>query len=127
MNRAGECEEPVKTYEKIPARKIKELDGWKTYKSLCADCHGKKGDGKGPLGETMSPSPANYQDCNILSKITDADIKKVIMEETASIGKSKAMQEFNKNIKDPKVLDQLIGVIRSFGGCNYNAEAPESR
>ena len=119
---AHENAKPAKTYQKLSKRKLKKLSGWKTYKNLCADCHGEKGDGKGPLAETMNPAPANYQNCDVLSKVSDEDIKKVIMEGTQAIGKSAAMQGFKKKIKDPAVLDLLIEVVRSFGGCNYSPE-----
>lgn len=122
----AQAEKGTKTYKKMAFRKIKRLPGWKVYKKLCADCHGEKGDGKGPLGETMNPAPANYQNCDVLGKITDDEIKKVILEGTAAIGKSKAMQGFKNKIKDPLVLDQLVEVVRSFGGCNYNPPQDKS-
>lgn len=111
-----------KTYEKLSSREIKKLDGWKTYKNLCVDCHGEKGDGKGPLATTMNPAPVNYGTCEVLAKLSDDDIKKVIMEGSQAIGKSPAMQGFKKKIKDSAVLDQLVEVVRSFGGCNYSGE-----
>ncbi len=125
-NLRAQAEKSPATYKKLAFRKIKRLPGWKMYKKLCADCHGEKGDGKGPLGETMNPAPANYQNCDVLGKIMDAEIKKVIMEGTAAIGKSKAMQGFKKKIKDPAILDQLVEVVRSFGGCNYNPPQDQS-
>lgn len=105
--------------EKLSSSQITKLAGWKTYEKLCADCHGKKGDGRGPLGKTMTPEPANYQNCDILGAVSDEQVHTIILDGSAAIGKSDAMQGFKKKIKDPAQIDQLIEVVRSFGGCAY--------
>lgn len=105
--------------EKLSSRQLKKLAGWKTYEKLCADCHGKKGDGRGPLGKTMTPEPANYQNCDILNALSDEDIQTIILDGSAAIGKSNAMQGFKKKIKDPAQVGQLIEVVRAFGGCAH--------
>ena len=105
--------------EKLSSSQITKLAGWKTYEKLCLDCHGKKGDGRGPLGKTMTPEPANYQNCDILGAVSDEQVHTIILDGSAAIGKSDAMQGFKKKIKDPAQIDQLIEVVRSFGGCAY--------
>lgn len=105
--------------EKLSARQIQRLSGWKTYKTLCSDCHGDKGDGRGPLGKTMTPEPANYQNCDVLGKVSDEQIRTLVMEGSEALGKSNAMPGFKKKIQDPASVDQLIEIVRSFGGCAY--------
>jgi mono/diheme cytochrome c family protein len=85
------------------------------------DCHGEKGDGNGVLGKTMTPPPANYQNCDVLGALSDQDIRTVILKGSAAVGRSNAMQGFDKKIKDPALIDQLITVVRSFGGCGFRA------
>lgn len=97
--------------EKLSAGEIQRLAGWKSYKALCADCHGEKGDGRGPLRKTMTPEPANYQNCDVLSRVSDEQIRTIILGGSEAIGKSDAMPGFKKKIGDPSTVDQLIEVV----------------
>ena len=45
-----------------PPKKTPELltQGKKLYEQNCAPCHGPKGEGKGPLANTLTPHPADF-------------------------------------------------------------------
>jgi high-affinity iron transporter len=48
--------------EPIPPKKTPELlsQGKKLYEQNCLTCHGQKGDGKGPAGVLLKPSPRDF-------------------------------------------------------------------
>jgi mono/diheme cytochrome c family protein len=48
-------------------------DGQKVYVDKCLPCHGEKGDGKGPMAVTFSPSPGSFSDAKFWQG--DADKK----------------------------------------------------
>lgn len=73
----------------------------------CAKCHGESGKGDGPKAKTLKKKPADYTDKAKMSKVTDEELKKEIME-----GK-KPMPSF-KNKLDEATVDDLIAYIRTF-------------
>jgi hypothetical protein len=90
---AGQCPEPRET-ERAPdsyynrtnplkktsenltkGRLLYEQDG----KPLpCADCHGKNGDGRGPLGKGLAPVPRNFACAETMSSLSDGQLYWVI-------------------------------------------------
>jgi len=55
-------------------------DGKQVYTDKCLPCHGEKGDGKGPMAVTFSPSPGSFSDAKFWQgdadkKIADSIIK----------------------------------------------------
>jgi mono/diheme cytochrome c family protein len=48
--------------DSVPPNKTRELlaQGKKLYEENCSPCHGKKGDGKGPAGAVLKPSPVDF-------------------------------------------------------------------
>jgi hypothetical protein len=103
--------------QKLTLDEIKKLPGWSAYKKHCGDCHGEKGDGRGKMGKTMTPSPADYRTCDVLGALTDEDAARVILEGSEAVGKSKAMPGFKTKLKEPGAVEQVIEVMRSFAGC----------
>jgi cytochrome c oxidase cbb3-type subunit II len=51
-------------------------DGKALYTGKCASCHGVKGDGKGPVGASLSPGPGNFTD----AKFWQGDVEKKVRE-----------------------------------------------
>lgn len=85
-----------------------------TFKNTCAPCHGETGKGDGPGSAALTPKPRNYTDKEWQSKVTDAEIKKVIQYGGAAVGKSPIMPA-SPQLDKPEVLDGLVALIRSFG------------
>ena len=46
-----------------PPKKTPELlkEGKQIFEQVCASCHGSNGDGKGPAGAALKPSPTDFQ------------------------------------------------------------------
>jgi mono/diheme cytochrome c family protein len=73
----------------------------------CAMCHGDKGDGKGVMGASLSPSPRNFT-CNAMMKdIPDGQLFWVIKNGSPGTG----MMSF-AGLSDEQVW-QLVHYIRS--------------
>ena len=84
------------------------------FMTVCATCHGADGTGNGPAAESLTPKPRNYTDPEWQASVTDADIKKIILEGGQANGKS-AMMPAQTQLKDkPDVLNELVMIIRGF-------------
>jgi mono/diheme cytochrome c family protein len=84
------------------------------FMTVCATCHGADGSGNGPAAESLTPKPRNYTDPEWQASVTDADIKKIILEGGQANGKS-PMMPAQMQLKDkPDVLNELVIIIRGF-------------
>lgn len=90
-----------------PAHAADLASGKKVYADKCVRCHGPGGKGDGPKAETLEKKPTNYTDKGAMAKITDQDMKKVILE-----GKQ-PMPSYKGKISD-KELDGVVAYIRTF-------------
>jgi len=79
----------------------------KVFEERCAKCHGETGKGDGPKAKTLKKKPRDYTDKAEMSKITDEQLKKEILD-----GK-KPMPAFRSKI-DEKTVDDLIAYVRTF-------------
>ena len=52
--------------------------GEKVYKNKCAACHGRHGEGNGPLAHVINISPANHTDSNKMSTFTNKQLIDVV-------------------------------------------------
>jgi len=64
------------------------------YKSVCAMCHGEKGEGNGVAALSMTPKPANFADPAFWQTRNKAHVEKVIREGGPAVGKSPLMAPF---------------------------------
>jgi mono/diheme cytochrome c family protein len=83
-------EEPAKA--KAPDLAV----GESVYKSKCAFCHGDAGDGQGPSGKFLKPSPGNFTDSEWIHGGEIADIVNTIkkgVSGTAMVGFEKTLTE----------------------------------
>jgi cytochrome c553 len=85
------------------------------FSTRCATCHGTSGHGNGPGAQVLKPRPRDYSDPAWQKSVTDAQIKKTIIEGGAAVGKSSLMAP-NADLADkPALLDGLVKIIRDFG------------
>ncbi len=82
-------------------------DAKEIFKSLCAACHGEKGDGKGPAAVALNPRPANFTDSEFQKSRLDSDLQTTIHD-----GKG-LMPPFKDQLTDVQISD-LVKYIRSF-------------
>jgi mono/diheme cytochrome c family protein len=79
----------------------------KVYAEKCAKCHGDTGKGDGPKAKTLKKKPKDYTNKAEMAKLTDADLKKGMLE-----GK-KPMPSYKGKLDD-KTIDDLIAYVRTF-------------
>lgn len=85
------------------------------FRTICATCHGTDGTGNGPGAQALNPKPRNYTDAAWQASITDDEIKKIIVEGGAAVGKSPMMPPNKHLAQQPQTLDGLVKIIRGFG------------
>ena len=90
--------------------------GKKLYGQFCASCHGQSGKGDGAAAAALNPKPRDHTDKDYMSKMSDADMLKVIKNGGASIGKSPLMPPWGGSLKDDQIQD-VIAYIRTLC-CN---------
>lgn len=83
----------------------------------CAQCHGVGGKGDGPnVTEDFPVSPRNFTKAEEMDKLTDADIKNMILDGGPSAGKSPMMPPWSKTLSEEDV-DALVIHLRKLCGC----------
>ena len=55
-------------------------------KGTCFNCHGKEGNGDGPAGAILNPSPRNFTNCKFHKKRKDGELFWVIKNGSAGTG-----------------------------------------
>ncbi len=89
-----------------------EQKGAGLYAYYCVVCHGKKGEGDGLNSFQLATPPAKHADPALMSKLSDADIAKVIKEGGRALGLSPEMPPWGRVFNDRDVAD-LVAFIRT--------------
>ena len=90
--------------------------GKKLYGQFCASCHGLSGKGDGAAAAALNPKPRDHTDKEYMSKMSDAEMLKVIKDGGASIGRSPLMPPWGASLKDEQIQD-IIAYVRTLC-CN---------
>ncbi|MEK7237328.1 MAG: c-type cytochrome [Nitrospirota bacterium] len=80
-------------------------------KGTCFNCHGKDGDGNGPVAAQLDPSPRNFQHHGFWRHRTEGEVFWVI--KNGSVGTS--MIGFGGQLTDEEIWS-IIQYVRSFAG-----------
>lgn len=91
-----------------------QSEAQRMFLTVCATCHGADGSGNGPAAESLTPKPRNYTDPEWQASVTDADLKKIILEGGQAVGKSPMMPAQVQLRDKPDVLNELVMIIRGF-------------
>jgi hypothetical protein len=83
-----------------------------TYANRCAQCHGEKGRGDGPLSKTLNPRPRDFSNGAWQRSVTDSMLADVTRYGGTKIGKSPLMPP-HPDIEGEH-LKGLIALLRSF-------------
>jgi mono/diheme cytochrome c family protein len=84
------------------------------YQSRCVVCHGQSGMGDGPGAAALNPKPRNYTDATWQASVSDEQIKSVIVNGGAAVGKSPIMPGSPDLQSKPEVVDELVKIVRGF-------------
>ena len=89
----------------------------KVFKFYCSQCHGLEGKGDGPnVTKDFPVSPRDFTNAEEMNKLTDADLKNVILDGGPSVSKSPMMPPWGKTLTDEQV-DELIKHLRKLCNC----------
>ena len=89
----------------------------KVFKFYCAQCHGLGGKGDGPnVTKDLPVSPRNFTNAKEMEKLSDADMKNVIMDGGPALSKSSMMPPWSKTLSEEEV-DALIQHLRQLCAC----------
>jgi len=88
--------------------------GRELYDGRCQACHGPAGKGDGPAAPALQPKPRNYADKVWQASVSDARIRKAILDGGGAVGKSPLMPPQGDLSDDPQAVQALVAVIRSF-------------
>ena len=95
----------------------KAVEVEKVFKFYCAQCHGLGGKGDGPnVTKDFPVSPRNFTNAKEMNKLTDADIKNVILDGGPAASKSPMMPPWSKTLSEAEV-DALIQHLRKLCAC----------
>ncbi len=94
-----------------------EVEVEKVFKFYCAQCHGLEGKGDGPnVTKDFPVSPRNFTSAKEMNKLSDADIKNVILDGGPAVSKSPMMPPWSKTLTEAEV-DALVQHLRRFCAC----------
>lgn len=83
----------------------------------CAQCHGTDGKGDGPNVTADFPvDPRNFTKAEEMEKLSDADIKNVILQGGPVASKSPMMPPWGKTLSEEQV-DALVKYLRKLCNC----------
>ena len=89
----------------------------KVFKFYCAQCHGLEGKGDGPNAtEDLKVSPRNFTNAKEMEKLSDADLKNVILDGGPALSKSPIMPPWSETLSEEEV-DALVGHLRKLCAC----------
>jgi len=89
----------------------------KVFKFYCAQCHGLEGKGDGPnVTKDLPVTPRNFTSAKEMEKLSDADLKNVIMDGGPALSKSPMMPPWSKTLSEEQV-DALIVHLRQLCAC----------
>lgn len=92
-------------------------DGEGVYKFYCAQCHGLTGKGDGPnVNKDFPVSPRNFTSAAEMNKLSDADLKNVILDGGPAASKSPMMPPWAKTLTEAEV-DSMIKHLRQLCKC----------
>ncbi len=87
------------------------------FRFYCAQCHGLEGKGDGPnVSKDFPVDPRNFTNADEMAKLSDADIKNVVIDGGPSASKSPMMPPWGKTLTEEEV-DSLVQHLRKLCQC----------
>ncbi len=99
------------------ATPVSAADTGQIFKFYCAQCHGLTGKGDGPnVTKGFPVSPRDFTNAKEMNKLSDADMKNVILDGGPAASKSPMMPPWSKTLSDAEV-DGLVKHLRGLCKC----------
>ena len=101
----------------LGANPVQAAETEQLFKFYCAQCHGLEGKGDGPnIDKEFPVDPRNFTESEEMEKLSDADIKNVILDGGPSMSKSPMMPPWGKTLTEEDV-DGLVKYLRKLCNC----------
>lgn len=97
-------------------------EGKTQFQNICASCHGPEGKGDGVAAAALDPKPRDLGNAEIMSKMTDEHLFKVIKEGGASVGLSPMMAAWGGVLNDQQIWDVIAYIRTDLCKCEYEKE-----
>lgn len=85
------------------------------FQTVCAVCHGERGDATGPASASLKPTPRNFADPAWQASVTDEHLSTTIVKGGPAVGKSPLMPPHPNLEQKPQVVAELVKLVRGFG------------
>jgi mono/diheme cytochrome c family protein len=80
---------------------------------MCSICHGVGGKGDGPSAAGLNPRPADFTNCAVMQKQSDATLFTIIKRGGQGAGRSTVMPAWGDALPDGQI-QELVGLVRGF-------------
>lgn len=101
----------------VSAGQLYAADAPKLFKFYCSQCHGPEGKGDGPnVNKDFKTDPRNFTETAEMNKLTDADIRNVILDGGLAMSKSELMPPWGKTLTKDEV-NSLVKYLRKLCKC----------
>ena len=92
------------------------------YATLCASCHGARGDADTPIALALVPKPARHNDGAYMNELDNEHLFLVIKNGGSALGKSPLMAAWGGSLTDAQIRD-VIAFIRTLADPPYSPPA----
>ncbi len=100
------------------------VDANQLYQWHCAQCHGEKGNGKGPNAEFLSVEPLDHTDDHEMNERSPGRITNDIVGGGKKVGKSTAMPNWGENFTKDEV-SALVDHLKKLCNCKLEGKDEE--
>lgn len=117
MMRIIVCLMAVFSFLLAASHQVDAASGKDMFKFYCAQCHGVAGKGDGPnVTKDMPVTPRNFTNAAEMNKLSDADLKNVILDGGPALSKSPMMPPWSKTLTD-KEVNGIVKHLRKLCKC----------
>lgn len=103
--------------QSVADEKGEAKEGEKTYRLLCASCHGESGKGDGPAAAALPTKPSSLVDTQYVKTLSDQHLFTVIKDGGTAVGKSPLMPAWSGQLDDEKIWD-LVAYLRKISNTS---------
>jgi len=104
-----QADEPEPATKKKPEASVEITGaaekGRRVFELNCIACHGRDGDGKGPLASAFDPKPADFTRADRMSQLSDQYLLTIIREGGPAVGKCMEMGAWKHSLSQEQIQD----------------------
>ena len=98
----------------VPFERDPTLEASQIFQGKCSVCHGASGHGDGPGSAALNPKPQSFADLEWQTKVTDDEIERAILGGGLAVGRTAGMPPNPDLQSKPKVVRELVNLLRKF-------------